>query len=236
MNYQKIYNSIISHRRSNPLSAGYGETHHIVPRSLGGTDDKKNLVMLTAREHFVCHCLLSKMYEKDSFEWYKMNHALLMMKTQSSNQVRYFNSHLYEYLKQNFSAVMSKSQTGNKNSQYGSRWIHSLTEKKSKRIPKGDPLPEGWLEGRKIDWQEKTSKCKACGKEYPHRQNAVYCSKECRDKSKTNSLTGKEQEFIIAYKDTGSINKALKQIGLPGAVGGHYHLAKRLLEQVDTGS
>lgn len=45
---------------------------------------------------------------------------------------------------------MSESRKGSKNPQYGTRWIHSLEEKRSTRIPKDDPLPKGWLEGRKI--------------------------------------------------------------------------------------
>lgn len=40
-------------------------------------------------------------------------------------------------------------QSGKGNSQYGTRWIHSLTEKRSKKIKKESPLPEGWVEGRK---------------------------------------------------------------------------------------
>lgn len=40
----------------------YYEEHHIVPRCLGGSDDKSNLVLLTAREHFIAHRLLSKIY------------------------------------------------------------------------------------------------------------------------------------------------------------------------------
>lgn len=39
---------------------------------------------------------------------------------------------------------------GKGNPHYGTRWIYSLEEKKSKRIPKTDPLPKGWYEGRKI--------------------------------------------------------------------------------------
>ena len=41
-------------------------------------------------------------------------------------------------------------QQGVKNSMYGKRWIHSLSEKRSTRIYKTDPLPEGWTEGRKM--------------------------------------------------------------------------------------
>jgi hypothetical protein len=41
-------------------------------------------------------------------------------------------------------------QCGEGNSQYGSMWIHSLEEKRSKKINKNDPIPDGWIKGRKI--------------------------------------------------------------------------------------
>ena len=39
---------------------GYAEVHHIVPRSLGGSDDADNLIRLTARQHYVAHWMLSR--------------------------------------------------------------------------------------------------------------------------------------------------------------------------------
>lgn len=39
---------------------GYCEVHHIVPRSLGGSDDVDNLIRLTARQHFVAHWMLAR--------------------------------------------------------------------------------------------------------------------------------------------------------------------------------
>ena len=39
---------------------GYCEVHHIVPRSLGGSDDADNLIRLTARQHFVAHWMLAR--------------------------------------------------------------------------------------------------------------------------------------------------------------------------------
>ena len=39
---------------------GYCELHHIIPRSFGGSDDKSNLVALTARQHYVAHWILAK--------------------------------------------------------------------------------------------------------------------------------------------------------------------------------
>lgn len=46
---------------------------------------------------------------------------------------------------------MRKSKnTGESNSQFGLRWIHNLELKISKKIKKVDPLPIGWMEGRKL--------------------------------------------------------------------------------------
>ena len=55
--------------------SNYYESHHILPRSLGGCNEKSNLVLLTAREHFIAHKLLVKVYP-DSWQ---MKLALLMM-------------------------------------------------------------------------------------------------------------------------------------------------------------
>ena len=45
---------------------------------------------------------------------------------------------------------ISNANKGNKNPMFGKKWIHSLDYKCSKRINKNDPVPIGWLEGRKI--------------------------------------------------------------------------------------
>jgi hypothetical protein len=34
------------------------ELHHILPKCMGGNNNKTNLVRLTLREHYVCHLLL----------------------------------------------------------------------------------------------------------------------------------------------------------------------------------
>jgi hypothetical protein len=59
MNYQKIHDSIIERAKLRNLEAGvYYEKHHILARSVGGGNDAENLVLLTAKEHFVIHRLL----------------------------------------------------------------------------------------------------------------------------------------------------------------------------------
>jgi hypothetical protein len=158
MDYKKIYDKIIENRKKNPLTGGeYDETHHIIPRSLGGSDDTENLVKLTAREHFIVHALLAEMYENESFEWYKMNHAFIMMKVSNDNQCRYINNRLYEYKRLDFSKVMKKSQSGKKNSQYGKVWVHSKVEQSNKKINYSEIelyKSNGWEEGRIMDFDK----------------------------------------------------------------------------------
>jgi hypothetical protein len=57
--YKKWHDNIIANAQSRVLK-GYKEVHHILPKSLGGSNDKSNLVELTAREHFLVHLLLCK--------------------------------------------------------------------------------------------------------------------------------------------------------------------------------
>lgn len=58
--YTRWYYSIIRNAQSRVIE-GYTEKHHIIPKSCGGSNSKDNLVALTAREHFICHLLLTKM-------------------------------------------------------------------------------------------------------------------------------------------------------------------------------
>ena len=60
--YSKCYFNIINRAKSRELSPNtYTEKHHIIPKCLGGNNSTDNLVKLTAREHFICHKLLTKM-------------------------------------------------------------------------------------------------------------------------------------------------------------------------------
>jgi hypothetical protein len=61
--YTKWYYSIVAKAAVRVNPEGYYEKHHIVPKSLGGTNDDFNLVNLTPKEHFICHRLLVKMTE-----------------------------------------------------------------------------------------------------------------------------------------------------------------------------
>jgi hypothetical protein len=230
MNYKKIYNLIIENRKQN-LIEGYSENHHIIPRCLGGSNDANNLIKLSAREHFICHYLLAKMYPKDSFEWYKTNHAFLMMKISSSNQDRYFNSKLYELLRKNFSFVMSAISQGSNNSQYGTMWICNIELQENKKINKEEDIPDGWIKGKNV-WK-KQKECLICKKSFISNKRLT-CSDSCLFKRKTSrsQLNGREYEFLNLYITHKSINKSLKIMGFCGS-GGYYLWAKKLLKMSD---
>lgn len=61
MNYQRHYNTLIERARYRE-AVGYVERHHVVPRCMGGGDEKSNIVSLTPEEHFVAHQLLVRIH------------------------------------------------------------------------------------------------------------------------------------------------------------------------------
>lgn len=63
MNYVWHYDRLIETRKTRIREKGvYYERHHVVMKSMGGTDEESNLVWLTAREHFLAHWLLWKIH------------------------------------------------------------------------------------------------------------------------------------------------------------------------------
>ncbi len=62
----------------------YSERHHITPRSLGGADEARNLVLLTFREHFLAHWLLTKMTTDEALR--RMQRALFAMSLRTGSR------------------------------------------------------------------------------------------------------------------------------------------------------
>lgn len=95
MNYSKIYYKLCERGKIRKLESCYVETHHIIPRSMGGTDDKENLTVLTYREHFLAHVLLCKMFPFST----KMLYALVRMSHKSKSSKRIVTSKIFEKIK-----------------------------------------------------------------------------------------------------------------------------------------
>jgi hypothetical protein len=77
---------------------------------MGGSDDKENLVSLTAREHFLCHHLLVRIYPENI----KLKFALwAMCNMKSKRQSRYVpSSKIYEYTKLEVIKLISEKKKG----------------------------------------------------------------------------------------------------------------------------
>ena len=89
MNYQRLYDELIQKARSEGRTKGRGvyyEAHHIVPKCLGGEGKvveyktHSNIILLTAKEHFLGHYYLTKIYPDNL----KLAYAFWMM----CNQVK----------------------------------------------------------------------------------------------------------------------------------------------------
>lgn len=152
--YTKIYFNIIDNAKLTPRqkqTGNYFEKHHIIPRCLGGDNTKNNLILLTAREHFICHILLTKMIQKHSIHWRKVVYAAVNMIRISPNQHRYFNSRLYDIARKYVGELTSISQSGDKNSQYGKIWVSHKKLDNPIKISKKDMneyINNGYVVGR----------------------------------------------------------------------------------------
>lgn len=127
MNYKRIYDSIIDKARlenRTKKSGVYYEAHHIIPKCLGGTGKAfewrthVNIVLLTAKEHFLCHRLLCLIYPKER----KLVYAYWGLCNQkSTGQLNRYkpSSRAYEEAKKLCQNAHSLAQTGCNNSNYG---------------------------------------------------------------------------------------------------------------------
>jgi len=176
MNYQKIYDGLIAKCQARQSLNCYKERHHIIPKSLGGSNNASNLVDLTAREHFIAHFLLAKLHGGNQWS---------SIKRMRGNDGFYVNSRLYEIARKEIAketgkrfkgipkteeqrAKMSAAAMGKKKSPEAVEKVRTaLTGKKATpnqlaslalgRIRsnnyvsplKGVPRPTPWLVGRK---------------------------------------------------------------------------------------
>lgn len=118
--YETWYASITKRGQYRHIDS-YTESHHIIPKSLGGNDDPTNITKLTAREHFICHWLLTKIHREGEAHW-KMLNAIRIMRAENAKQTRYSNkitARVYNNLKEEYSKLQSEKMMGENNPMYG---------------------------------------------------------------------------------------------------------------------
>jgi hypothetical protein len=206
--YTKWYYNIINNCKVNPPIDCYTEIHHIKPKSIGGCNTKENLVKLTAKQHFICHLLLTKMFKPNTREYFKMIHAFCMMLWNAGNIKMYrYTSRVHEKQRQQFSEYLRLKQLGADNNQYGTIWIYNEELKECKKINKNDSIPTGWKKGRILNWEkhfEQLTKhvtiitnCVECGTELKkHSTKKTFCNSICG-----NAYRFKNAKIITMHKN-----------------------------------
>ena len=104
LHYLNRYNKFIGVLKAQTIN-GYYELHHIIPKSSGGSNDKSNLVALTARQHYIAHWMLWKAYGEN------MTRAFFMMS--SVGKYERVSSKTYDKARKDYSAQV-KIQMANK--------------------------------------------------------------------------------------------------------------------------
>jgi hypothetical protein len=109
--YTNWYFKLIDNAITRQPIQDYTEKHHIIPKCFGGINHKSNIAVLTAREHFICHLLLTKMCT--GLHKRKMTFALWRMVHGNKSQDRYsITNRQYLKVKEIMAAASSEQNTG----------------------------------------------------------------------------------------------------------------------------
>lgn len=183
--YWQRYKRFIASRQ---MTDGYVERHHIYPRSLfpQKANDPDNIVLLTAREHFIAHWMLHKAFGG------KMSQAFMYMKAGDEQRYWNLNSRSYGLLRESFSQAMSLVKKGKPLTEETKRKMSAVrvgialseahrqaigagntgrvvldeTRQRISEAKRGKPMPPFSAEHRaKLSVPKAKTKCYCCGKE-----------------------------------------------------------------------
>lgn len=159
--YLRLYIKLIEKCKSfseEELSVIYYEVHHIFPRTLGGTNNRENLVKMPIRYHLMAHLVILEVYPESEgllvaanlmFK-IRINSTRKNLVERSSAVTRYFSTRTISKIRENFLAKvkseeyrkkMSKALSGKNSPNYGRHWTLEQKEKAS-RSRKGRKLSD----------------------------------------------------------------------------------------------
>ena len=228
MNYRHVYMCIVAHAKSEENlgirvkgNGNYYERHHILPRSLFPLWKKRksNTILLTAREHFFCHQLLTKIYPTQ--QMFFALHAFVVR----PNADYKITSKEYERIKILYSKAWSERITGNSFAK-GHHWTLSketrermsiafrtrpttekmkLSAKRRGEDLKGKTYEEIYGKEKALKIKEKLSKTRT-GKSHK--------SLPCSDERRIKEIFGAKNRLQIKCIETGEIFPSIRRCGL----------------------
>lgn len=185
--YSRIYNCLITNAQSmnRKRSEGYFEKHHIIPVSIDSTlkFEPSNLVLLTAKEHFIAHLLLTKCYH--GLQQQKMLHAFKMFRSGKRNNHLPLTAGRYQLLK----LAASRASKGRKRSE--KQVASMLAGKRAKGAwNKGLKMSQSFkdnLKGRKISEITKIKISESKKGQIPHNKGVCHSDATKKKIAQANS-------------------------------------------------
>ena len=212
--YEIWYNAITKQGQYRILdNSVYTESHHILPESLGGFNGESNITVLTAREHFICHWLLIKIYKEGEAHW-KMLNALRIMRAESSKHKRYktkITARVYAKLKSEYSLLQSERMRGKNNPMYNRPVSEEVRKGRSDRASGDNNPAKRSGVGAKISEVKTGVKRAPFTEEWLHNMSiaklgennhryGVEVTNETREKIRQTAIGRKQSEETIAKK------------------------------------
>ena len=142
MNYKRIYDQLCSRSQSRIWTKFNYEKHHIIPKSMGGSDRKSNIAILTPREHALAHLLLVRFLTGKHKA--KMVFALKTM-------ISYRNKHRDQLTTRQYEALRKSFQTQSQTSEYYA-WRSEITKSSwtpERRAKQAEITRQQWITGPK---------------------------------------------------------------------------------------
>lgn len=191
--YIKWYLKLIRNALSRSALTCYYENHHIFPKSIFGQNSF--IVALTAREHFIAHLLLYKIflirYGKNKKQTQHMAAAFILMSNHKNKQT---GSRLYQQCKE----ILSFNMTGKKNPMSRNNYIFTIEHrKKISEAGKGRLHTENHKQNQRIAWKARRSNGQVMTKE--QRQKAVVTKRQNLKKFNFIHCSGTIEYNITAW-------------------------------------
>jgi hypothetical protein len=210
MNYRIVYNALIEKAKNREKETGvFYETHHVLPRSFGGSNKKDNLVALTLKEHYVAHLLLSAIYPNSpAMKLALWNMCNVTPKNKEKYQRYKPSANMYSIIRGEYMLVCSGENSGMYNKRHTKETKEVLSRKAKERQTKS--------------FLGKTHTAESLQKIYNTklRNNTLKCKKESREKlSKAlwgeNCYKAKKVVCTNTGKEFGSGRELSEFLGVP---------------------
>lgn len=182
---------------------GYTEKHHIIPRCLGGSNEQINIAVLTAREHYIAHLLLTKMTDD-----HRLKFGFVMITRINGVHERGYRitSYGYKYAKEcnsKASSIRSKKHAGKH--LIGRKMYHDPITGRRAMFYDDDSVPDGWVRGMGGCDKEKVGTSNR-GRVYYHRGDEVVAVRDPSElegdgwvKGNPHAATFKGRRYITSF-------------------------------------